>query len=486
MNGLHQGWLVARRELRERSRSRAFRVSMAIVIVTVAVMIVVPSVLTPSKTKHVGFAGTVPAGLIEAVQSQSGATGTTAVIHRFSSVAAGEHAVRERQVGVLVVDANRLEWPRTTDEQLRAVVTGAIGLVAIQERAAAAGISPQALGTVLSPVHVTNVELGSVVGRGPDDESAAVVMTALMLLIIGVFGGMVLTSVVEEKSSRVVEVVLARIRARHLLAGKVVGIGLLGLAMVGATAIAAAIAIASVGSFNIPAVRGAVLAWLVVWFLLGYMLYATMYGALGALASRPEDAQTVAAPAMAIMIASYFASFFMVHQPYSPFARAISFVPFTAPLAMPNRIAMGATAWWEPFVSVGIALATIAGLVLLAGRVYERAILEGGPTLGLRDVLHVTETDGGRTETIQRGFGAWLERARAFIEKPMTMAKPGQKVSPRATAAILAVGAGIGLVVWMLTSDVIIGIIAGATSATLAAALARSWVGHGGPHGTPT
>ena len=97
---------------------------------------------------------------------------------------------------------------------------------------------------------------------------------------------MVLSGVVEEKSSRVVEVLLARMPARNLLAGKIAGIGLLGLAQFGVTALAALVAISAVDSFDIPAVGGAVLAWVVVWFVLGYALYATVFGALGSLASR--------------------------------------------------------------------------------------------------------------------------------------------------------------------------------------------------------
>ena len=101
---------------------------------------------------------------------------------------------------------------------------------------------------------------------------------------------MVLSGVVEEKSSRVVEVLLARMPARSLLAGKIAGIGLLGLGQIAVTALAALVAARTTDSFDLPAVRGSVLAWAVVWFVLGYALYATVFGALGSLASRPEDA----------------------------------------------------------------------------------------------------------------------------------------------------------------------------------------------------
>lgn len=482
MNGLDQGWLVARRELRERSRSPAFRASVAILIVTVAVIIVVPALLKAPTTKDVGVTGAVSPALVQTVQDQGRAVGTTTRIHPYNSLAAGEQAVRQRQISVLIVDARRLEWPGTTDEQLRVVITGAIQLVAVQDRAAAAGVSPNMMSSVLRPVPVTNVELGSVAGRSPDDETAALAMSALMLVVIATYGGLVLSGVVEEKSSRVVEVLLARIPARTLLAGKVAGIGLLGLAQVAVTAVAALIAISAVGSFDIPAVRGTVLAWLVVWFLLGYVLYAMMYGSLGALASRPEDAQSVAGPAMAVMIVSYLAAFFTVRQPFSGLARAISFIPTSAPIAMPNRIAMGAAAWWEPPVAVLVALATIAAMVVFAGRVYERAILHSGPVLGLREVLRGGATDRAVAGTTRQP--AMFGRLRIVVDRRTAMAKTGQTISPRGTAEIVGLGAVIGVLVAVLMNDVVLGVIAGAGWIGLVTASARAWVGHahGGHH----
>jgi ABC-2 type transport system permease protein len=167
-------------------------------------------------------------------------------------------------------------------------------------------------------------------------------MTVVLFFGISVFGQMVLTGVLEEKASRVVEVLLARIPPRALLTGKIAGIGLPGLAQIGVTALAALIA-AAVRSVDVPAVRGPVLAWAIVWFVLGYALYATVYGALGSLGSRVEDAQSVAGPVMVVMVVAYFASFMTIGQPGSVFARAISYFPLTAPMALP-----GASAWERP------------------------------------------------------------------------------------------------------------------------------------------
>lgn len=393
--GTTQGWLVAVREMRERSRSRGFQASVAVMILIVVGVILLPSMIEGAGgAKDVGLAGSVPSELPDAIEDYGAAAGTTVRAHRYDSVAAGEENVREGDVDVLVVDAQRLEWRRQTDEELRAVVTGAIQLVAVQERAAAAGISPEDLVALVSPVPVEEVELGSVAGRSPDDETAVMVMTVLLFVAITTYGNLVLTGVVEEKSSRVVEVLLARMPARTLLAGKITGIGLLGLAQFGVTALAAIVALTVVDPLDIPAARGGVIAWVVVWFVLGYALYAVVYGALGSLASRPEDAQSVAGPVIFVLIAGYFASFAAVGSPYSAWARLLSLFPATAPLAMPGRIAMGATAWWEPLLAVALTLAAIVGLVQFGGRVYAGAILRTGPTLRVREALRGSAAPG--------------------------------------------------------------------------------------------
>jgi ABC-2 type transport system permease protein len=284
---------------------------------------------------------------------------------------------------------------------------------------------------------------------------AVIVMTGVLFFGISVFGQMVLTGVLEEKASRVVEVLLARIPARALLAGKIAGIGLLGLAQIGVTALAAVVAAAAMPSIDVPAVRGTVLAWALIWFVLGYALYATVYGALGSLGSRVEDAQSVAGPVMVAMVVAYFASFTMIGQPDSAAAKAISYFPLTAPMAMPGRIAMGATAWWEPVAAAMLTLAATAGLVHLAGRVYTGAILHSGPALSLRDVWR------GWTRTATPGTDLAGHR--------MVM------------AALTGAGVVLGVAVAVFTHDVIIGVTAGAGFIAIATRMVRLWSRHTGP-----
>ena len=405
MSGVRQGWLVAVREMRERSRSRSFRAGLVVMLVLVVAMVALPSFIdTTGGTKDVGLTGNTPTGLSQTIRDQGSAVETTVRIHRFDTVAAGQEAVRHEGVDLLVVDARRLEWQGRADEELQAVVSGAIQLVAVHERAAAAGVDPDELLALVAPVPVEKVEIGLTAGRGPDDSTAAIAMTALLFIAVITYGNLVLTGVVEEKASRVVEVLLARMPARNLLAGKVAGIGLLGFAQFVVTALAALVATLVVDSVDLPAVSGAVLAWVVVWFVLGYALYAMAYGALGSLASRTEDAQSVAGPISYVLIAAYWASFIVVSgDPDSGWSRLVSLFPATAPFAMPGRIALGAAAWWEPLLAVVLTLAAITGLVVLAGRVYTNAILHTGPTLRLRDAWRSEPAPSSPTPGIPTG-----------------------------------------------------------------------------------
>ena len=478
MTAVRQAWLVARREMRERARSRAFQASVVFLIIGVAATLILPALLKPSSTRDVGMTGSAPAALAATITQQARAAGITARVHPYASLSAGEQAVRQGQVDVLVAGARRLEWKGRADEQLKVVVTGAIQLAAIRERAAAAGISP---GALLTPVSVANVQLGSVADRSAGDEMAVLVMTVVLFFGISVFGQMVLTGVLEEKASRVVEVLLARMPPRALLAGKIAGIGLLGLAQIGVTALAALAAVAAVHSVDVPAVRGSVLAWALVWFVLGYALYATVYGALGSLGSRVEDAQSVAGPVMVVMALAYFASFTTIGQPDSDFARAISYFPLTAPMAMPGRIAMGAAAWWEPVIAAMITLAATAGLVQLAGRVYTRAILHSGPALSLRDVWRDRTAYRAGTSGAGPAEAGPPPPAGSAAGRRTTMTGPDPARHRVLMTILTGIGVIVGVAVVMLTADVIIGVAAGAGFIAVANQMARLWTRHAGP-----
>ena len=472
MTSLQQIRLVAGRELRERSRSRAFLASIVIMIVLVVATIAGPAILDSGEDiKRVGLAGEFSAGLPATIKAQGVAADVETEIRRYESIEKGRDAVRDGAIHVLVINGSRLEWQRRIDDQLRAVTGSAIQSLAIRERASASGIDPATLDELITPVRITDVKLGEVAGRTPDDETAALVMMTLLFFALSTYGTMVLSGVVEEKSSRVVEVLLARMPARNLLAGKIAGIGLLGFAQFALTALAALIAVSFVESFDIPAVRGTVLAWLVVWFVLGYAFYATVFGALGSLASRTEDTQTVAGPITVLMITAFFASFATVGSPDTTWAQVISFLPPTAPLAMSARMAMSEPSWWEPVAAALVTLSAIVVLVRLGGHVYTTAILHSGPTLKLRDVWRGSGRDVGHPEVI----GGDIQEDPSPGGKAMAL-----KEANRVTMTLLILlSVAVGVAVAVALNDVIFGVAAGAALFAVTTRIITIWSGNG-------
>jgi ABC-2 type transport system permease protein len=437
-------------------------------VVVIAVIAVPAFVESGSDTRDVGFTGDVPSGLPRATTDQGDGVDVSIRVHRYDDVTVGERAVRDEDVDVLVVDARRLTWRGEPDERLRAVVTGAIQLVAVQQRAAALGISPEQLAVLTVPEPVENEELGIAAGRSPGDDAAAYVMSILLLAAVALYGQLVLTAVAQEKSSRVVEVLLVRMPARNLLAGKVAGIGLLGFGQFAAVALAALAATVAVESIDIEATSGEVLAWVVAWFVLGYVMYAMAYGAFGSLASRTEDASSLAAPATSALIVGYWAAFIAVSgDPEGGWAQIVSQFPATAPFAMPARIALGATDWWEPVVAVVIAITAIAGLVAFAGRVYTGAILHGGATVKLRD--------------------AW-SRGSAAAPVPgaiaVSPAAAGTSTDRMTGAVLIGAAAVVGAVVFGLARDVIWALAVGLAGYAVASRVAKGrWRRPTGGHG---
>ena len=472
MNGMRQTWLVATRELRERSRSRAFLASLVIMVVVVVGMIVAPAILEDgNETTQVGLAGDYPSDLAPAIEAQGEATEVNTDTRRFPTIDEGQDAVRDGDIDVLVVNGRRLEWQRRIDEEVRAVTVGAIQSLAIRQRAATAGIDLGTLRTLTTPVEVTDVELGEVADRSLDDETATFIMTVLLFFTLNTYGMMVLTGVVEEKSSRVVEVLLARMPARNLLGGKITGIGLLGLAQFAVTALAAWISITFVDAFDVPAVRGSVLAWLVVWFVLGYAFYATVFGALGSLASRIEDTQTVAGPVTVLMVFAYFVSFASIGSPSTTWATVVSFFPATAPLVMPARMAMSEPAWWEPVLAAALTVAAVLALVRLGGHIYTNAILHSGPTLKLRDVWR------GSAEHLARDRVGGLDHEMSTTGGK-TMAMRQTSRAAMTLMALAAAAAAIGTA--LVFDDVILGIAIGAGLFAVTDRIMRIWSGGGG------
>jgi ABC-2 family transporter protein len=241
---------------------------------------------------------------------------------------------------------------------------------------------------------------------------------------------------------------------------------LLGLAQVAATALVALAAGARVDSIDLPTVRGTVVVWAVAWFLLGYGLFATVYGTLGSLASRTEDASSVAGPVTIVLVLAFMVSFATIGSADTTWARLVSWFPLTAPLAMPNRIAMGAATWWDPVLAVVLTLAAIAGLVVLDGRVYTRAILHTGATLTLGDAWR-----GGVPS--HRAVMIGQAPTTATSDATATIAKNTN--GPRTQAVLIVLAVALCGAVFAFAKDFVVGLAVGAAFYALAFRVTQAW-----------
>jgi ABC-2 type transport system permease protein len=224
----------------------------------------------------------------------------------------------------------------------------------------------------------------------PDDASGdrgAVAFIGVVLLygqILG-FGYWVASGIVEEKSSRVAELLLAKARPSELLAGKLVGIGSLGLAqllvLVGA-GLGAALAL---GQVDLPPGTAGLAAAVLGWFVLGYALYSCLFAVAGAIASRPEELQATTMPLTLLTMTGFFAAVFAQEDPSGMVARAATVFPPSAPLVMPIRQAAGELPLGEAALGIALVLATIAAAIPLAGRIYAGGALFTRGRLKLRD-----------------------------------------------------------------------------------------------------
>lgn len=389
MNAVRDVAVVAGREIVERGRSVYYLGSLMLTLVLVVAVIALPALLESPGAYTLGVVGDPSPTLLQAITGTPDPDVTTLPLTGpdAAATALGEETVD----AVLSRDARggyELLWQSDHDPLLSAVVTAAVADVQVGERATALGVEPATAEALLASPALSQ---RSVEEPDPEREGRwwlALVMLLLLFMTITTYGSFVLTGVVEEKSSRVVELLLARIAPRHLLAGKVAGIGLLGLAQAVLLVAAAVVTMRLVPRLPgpVPSIPAGALIWLVVWFVLGYAFYSMAYGAVGALASRSEDAQTATAPLTFTILAVFWFVYQFVADDLGGVASTIaSFVPVSAPLVMPLRLAFGEAALWEAAAAVAVMAVSIYGLVRLAGRVYTGSILRTGRRVSLRE-----------------------------------------------------------------------------------------------------
>lgn len=288
------------------------------------------------------------------------------------------------------VSAPTVVFEKDPDAEVLAIVEQAARAATTARAVADMGGDPAALESALAGVAVTVDQVVEPETEiDPGQMIVSVVVVSLLLFALIGSGSMIAMGVVEEKTSRVVEILLSTIRPGQLLAGKILGIGAYGLFQIAVLGGAATGVVAGLGVFpDLEINLGLTFLLTVVWFLLGFGVFALLFGGFAALVSRQEDIGSVTTPLMFALFVPFYVSFFLVPaQPDSTLTKVLSQIPFFAPFMMPTRAAVGSLEAWEMPLALLLTALTIPVLVWISARVYRRAVLHTGGRMKLSEAL---------------------------------------------------------------------------------------------------
>jgi ABC-2 type transport system permease protein len=387
---LSQVGLIARRELQAKLRTRPFLVGTAVSIVVIAGF-VLSTLFSGANEIEVGLNGQAIA--VADQLSQSGRQlGRDIRTREVTDLDAGAAMVADGELDALVSGppaALGVLVKDELDQDLRVALDGIVQQQVL--RSELASIEDLPADQVLN--NIANAHVGVRTQEAPDPQrgqrlSVALLIIALLYVSLMVYGSMVAQGVIEEKSSRVVEVLLATVRPWQLLTGKVLGLGLVGLIQLAVIGIAGLLLAWATGALAVSGVTAGSVLWGLLWYLLGYFLYAMVFAAVGSLVSRQEDAQSVTLPIILILVVAFVLGFNVLARNASGTASTVlALVPPLSPILMPGKIALGAAPAWQIGTAIALTLAAIALLTALGGKIYRNAVLHMGSRVRLRDAL---------------------------------------------------------------------------------------------------
>lgn len=368
--------LVARRELRERLRDRSFIVSTAITIGILAAVLFLPRLFGGDDTYRIAFAGP-QADTMQAVADAAAKQSDITLERSPAEDEAQARAALENGDLDAYVTSDKILVDKELDSDLGLV------LQAAHQQVVTGGqpVQPLAVETV-QPVD-------------PSAEQRGLVAFVGAILLYGQILGYcmwVAFGVVEEKSSRVVELILSAVSTRALLAGKILGIGLLGLLQL---VIIAAFGLGignATGMLTVNADLLVPVGFVFAWFVLGYAFYSSVFAATAARVSRQEELQNVIGPLNMTVMVSFFATFYVNANPDTMISRILGVVPPFSALASPVRMARESAPWWELLLAFGLMVAAIAALIIIGGRIYEGAVLRMGAKVSIREAWRTART----------------------------------------------------------------------------------------------
>lgn len=385
--------LIAKREFTVQVMKKSFIISNVIILAVIVGGIIAFSIFSGGDDDDrdvVGIAG--DQSIATVLEATGEAVGNPVEVREIADAAAARDGVESGDLDVaLVPDGSAGAYTAVTESDLtgtlRAVVEGAVATSATNTALVEQNVDLDALGAATGAATVTVEAIDP-----PDPEAGqrtALAATAVVLLymqIIG-FGLYVAMGVVEEKSSRVVELLLSTVRPLQLLWGKIFGIGAVGilqLALYGAAGVGAGL---GTGVLTVTGAAISVFAATLAWFILGFAFFAVLYAAGGSMVSRQEDVNSTTMPLLILIMAMFFAAFYSVSDPESTLSNVLSWIPPFSAIMMPLRVAAGVA---SPVQIVGSALLmviTTAILAVGAAKIYQRSILRIGKTVSWKEAF---------------------------------------------------------------------------------------------------
>lgn len=384
--------LVAAREIRERVRGRIFRVGTVVILLVVAGAIVIPVLHTSTTSaEKVAVVGEDHAAAERLVRAEAIRVGTRVDFVPEASVSAAQSDLRSGGLDLAVVDGNRIvvgQAINPTDGSDTSNLVDAVSVaLGVEQSYKAAGLTATQVRTLSStkPAPVQSLEPAA---KTHTVNGASVIGVILVFLMLTQYTTWILMGVMQEKASRVVEVLLATMRPIQLLSGKVLGIGLVAMGQAATVLVFALILAEAVGSDVLHGAEPVALAAALVWLLLGYTFYCWVYAAAGSMAERQDQVQTLALPLSLPMIVGYVIALTAASSgSASTFVKVLAYIPPTAPFAMPVLVGLDQVQWWGFAISVLVTLASTVVVARIASGIYLRAVLRTGASVPLRELI---------------------------------------------------------------------------------------------------
>lgn len=357
----HQTLLVAEREIRARLSSKAFVFSIGFLLLTVLASVIISAVV------------------------QKNAAESTTTVAVVSSEA--------DQFPQLEAPGIKVQETSASDAAIALVEEGSVDAAVLASNATPTGAEIVVDDSVPGVVEALLTMQPEVTYLDPDASDGfdfiayflAIAFGMIFFITAMTFGNTIVQSVVEEKQTRIIEILLSTVKPRVLLVGKILGNSALALATVALAVTIASVGLLATGQDILLGALGAALIWFAVLFIFGFLLTATLYAATASLVSRLEDAGSVTTPVMMLIMIPYMLVIFFFDN--HTVLTIMSYVPFSAPVGMPMRLYYGDALWWEPVAALGIILLTTVAVAAVGTRIYEGSILRTGKRVKLTEAL---------------------------------------------------------------------------------------------------